>query len=77
MQHHLPKEPIMQTYLTGKTRYKGSKSMAYSIQWKGNHFPFYQVNRSITPQLFERASDEHGSKLNTYRDICIFDVRHF
>lgn len=25
---------------------------------------------SITPQLFERASEEHGKKLTTYHDIC-------
>jgi hypothetical protein len=27
--------------------------------------------RSINPRLFERASEEHGSKLTTYLDICL------
>jgi len=36
---------------------------------------FPHVDRSVTPQLFERASEEHGNKLNTYLDICLYYFR--
>ena len=38
---------------------------------------FHQAYRSVTPQLFERASEEHGNKLNTYHDICLYRFRLF
>jgi len=46
--------------------------MVYSIQWKG---VFHLLGRSlpcsVSPALFERASEIAGEKLTTYHDLRI------
>jgi hypothetical protein len=58
-----------------------SKHPAHGVEVNGLFNPMEryisltnELTYSITPQLFERASEEHGNKITTYHDICILFV---